>query len=457
MNEQIVDPAPTDDLDWFRRGAIYQVFPDRFARSDANADRPLAHWDAAPTRENFFGGNLHGITKRIPYLRALGIATLYLTPIFQSPSNHRYDTEDYFQIDSLLGTRTDLEQLVSEADHLRMGVVLDGVFNHVGQSFPAFANAQAGNQQSREFFHFLEDSDQYQTCGGARFLPKLNHENPGVLDLVTQVMAHWDSVGIRGWRLDVPWKVPTKFWHQLRERTSHLASNQLWIAEAWSQWAFADSFESLTNYHARNRLVDFAHRLDADAEDLLTDLAQWASLRRDPSLIVNVVGSHDTSRLMTICDSTRDDALMVLALNAVLPGVPSLYYGDEVGLEGGNDPDCRRTMPLELNSLQQSYLDSIRPILQMRAKHRSLSHGDLQVEALRNRAFVLSRTYEGCTIRITTNAGHVEEEFPVKAGGSWLTVTGARIYGDRHLVVPPKTMAVQISTECSCGRVPASD
>jgi cyclomaltodextrinase len=451
MKEQIVGPAPTDDLDWFRRGAIYQAFPDRFARVDAPSDRPLAHWGAAPTRENFFGGNLRGITERIPYLHSLGIATLYLTPIFQSPSNHRYDTEDYFQIDSLVGTRTDLEQLVSEADQVRMGVVLDGVFNHVGQSFPEFAKAQAGNQQAREFFHFFDTADQYQTCGGARFLPKLNHDNPGVLDLVARVMSNWDSAGIRGWRLDVPWKVPTKFWHQLRELTSHLGSNQLWIAEAWTQWAFADSFESLTNYHARNRLVDFAHRRDADAEDLLSDLAQWTSLRRDPSLIVNVVGSHDTSRLMTICDSTRGDALMVLALNALLPGVPSLYYGDEVGLEGGNDPDCRGTMPLELNPLQQSYLDSIRPILRMRAKHLSLSHGDLAVEAIRNRAFVISRNYEGCTIRIAVNAGDVEEEFAFKVGNPWLTVTGANLSGDARIVVPSKTLAVQIQSDCKCG------
>jgi len=457
MRERIVVAAPTDELDWFRRGAIYQVFPDRFARVGVSADRPLEDWGNSPTTKNFFGGNLAGITARIPYLRDLGIATLYLTPIFQAPSNHRYDTEDYFQIDPLLGTRTDLEQLVTKAKQQQIGVVFDGVFNHVGQSFPAFVKAQAGDENARQFFHFLEDSTQYQTCGGASFLPKLNHHNPEVLDLVATVMAHWDSVGIRGWRLDVPWKVPASFWEQLRARTSQLASSRIWIAEAWTQWSFASSFDSLTNYHARNRLVDFAHRHDADAEDLLTDLAQWTSLRRDPSLIVNVVGSHDTSRVMTVCGSVQVDALMVLALNVLLPGVPCVYYGDELGLEGGDDPDCRRTMPSELSSAQQSYLQLIRPILQMRATHRSLSHGDLAVEALRNRAFVISRSYDECTIRVAANAGHVAEEFAVEHGNSWRSVTGARLSGSRHVVVPPKTLAVQIQSNCQCGQAVTND
>ncbi|HUW78211.1 MAG TPA: alpha-amylase family glycosyl hydrolase [Candidatus Nanopelagicaceae bacterium] len=451
MNQQIVAASSSDDLDWFRRGAIYQIFPDRFARRGLDADRELAKWGTPPTRENFFGGNLSGISEQIPYLKKLGISTLYLTPIFKSPSNHRYDTEDYFQIDPLLGNKNDLEQLVANAERKQISVVLDGVFNHVGETFPDFVKAKAGEKLSRELFYFLDDTTRYQTCGGASFLPKLNHQNPEILDLVARVMEYWDPVGIRGWRLDVPWKVPQAFWDQLRIRTQHLTSNRLWMAEAWNQWSFADPFDSLTNYHARTRLIDFAHRHDADAEDLLFDLEQWASLRADPSLIVNVVGSHDTARLMTACDSIRTDSLMVLALNALLPGVPCVYYGDELGLEGNNDPDCRRTMPTELNASQRDYLEAVRSILQMRSVHLGLSHGDLTVEAMRNRAFVLSRTYDDCTIRIAANAGDKAEEFSIPQGDSWLRVTGQPISRERYLQLSPKSLAVQIQNDCRCG------
>ncbi len=447
MSQEIVQRAEPDGLDWFRRGTLYQIFPDRFARMGETTDRTLMPWDGAPTRENFFGGNLVGITSKLSYLQRIGVANLYLNPIFSSPSNHRYDTQNYFQIDHLLGDESDFTGLVSSAGDHGIGVLLDGVFNHVGDQFASFTRALDGSEFDRELFNFVLDSSEYQTCGGASFLPKLNHENPQVLEMVSKVMAYWDRFDIKGWRLDVPWKVPSEFWHQLRLSVGDLASSHLWIAEAWQQWGFAKDFESVTNYFARTRLVDFVSRHDADAEDLALDIAQWCQLRKDPSLITNYVGSHDTSRLVNECRGSRRDALMVLILNQFLPGVPALYYGDEIALEGQNDPDSRRTFPQERSREQNEFLGAIEPILHLRRKHRSLSHGNFSVIETRNRTMLIKREYQDCAFTFVVNAGDQAQLLSTDLSGDFQSIVGGQVSGNS---VPSHSLLIDGGKGCSC-------
>lgn len=447
MSQEIVQPADPDRLDWFRAGTLYQIFPDRFARSGEASDRTLMPWDSAPTRENFFGGNLVGIDSKLPHLDRLGIANIYLNPIFTSPSNHRYDTQNYFQIDPLLGDEKDLTQLVSSAGEYGFGVILDGVFNHVGNEFEPFTRAVAGSEVDRELFHFVPNSPEYQTCGGAEFLPKLNHGNRRVLEMVSKVMSYWDRVGIRGWRLDVPWKVPSEFWRQLRISTSDLTASQLWIAEAWQQWSFAEDFESVTNYFARTRLVDFVSHHDADAEDLVLDIEQWCRLRKDPSLMTNYVGSHDTARLVTECRGSRRDALMVLVINQFLPGVPALYYGDELGLEGNNDPDSRQTFPQEFSKEQSEFLSILEPILHLRRRHRSLSHGNFVVVEVRNRTMIIKREYEDCAFTLVVNAGDQTQLVSTDLPDLLHSIVGELVNGNS---IPPHSLLTEGGETCSC-------
>lgn len=447
MSQEIVPPIYSDGLDWYRKGTLYQIFPDRFARTESATDRALVSWDSAPTRDNFFGGNLAGIASKLPYLQRIGIANLYLNPIFSSPSNHRYDTQDYFQIDPLLGDREDLTKLVSLASDHGIGVLLDGVFNHVGNQFESFTRALDGSEVDRELFDFVPESSEYQTCGGADFLPKLNHGSPKILELVSKVMAYWDPFGIVGWRLDVPWKVPSAFWRQLRLSVGDLTSSDFWLAEAWQQWDFAKDFESVTNYFARTRLVDFVSRHDADAEDLAVDIQQWCRLREDPSLITNFVGSHDTSRLVTECRGSQRDALMVLILNQFLPGVPALYYGDEIGLEGNNDPDCRGSFPRELSKEQDRFLGVFEPILNLRRSHRALSHGNLSVVETRNRTIIIRREYGDCVFTVVANSGDRAQVVSTKLPENLRSIIGVRVSEDS---VPAHSLLISGGTECSC-------
>jgi glycosidase len=449
MSQEIVSSANPDRLDWFRKGTLYQIFPDRFAQVEEDISDSITRvpWDSAPTRENFFGGNLAGIASKLPYLQRIGIANLYLNPIFSSPSNHRYDTQSYFQIDPLLGDERSLAKLVLSANDSQVGILLDGVFNHVGNQFHSFTRALNGVTEDREFFRFISDSSEYQTCGGADFLPKLNHENPQVLEMISQVMSYWDQFGISGWRLDVPWKVSPEFWHQLRLCTGDLFSSQLWLAEAWQQWGFASEFESVTNYFARTRLIDFVARHDADAEDLAIDIEQWCRLRSDPSLITNFVGSHDTERLINECRGSRRDAMIVLILNQFLPGVPALYYGDEIGLEGGNDPDCRRTFPQKFTAEQEDFLSIIRPILALRREHRSLSHGNFSIVESINRTIIIKREYEDCEFTLIANAGDRTQLVSTNLSGNFQSIVGEQVSENS---VPSHSLLIEGGMKCSC-------
>jgi len=452
MSQEIAPSAHSDRLDWFRKGTLYQIFPDRFAHAeeDASISYALVPWESAPTRENFFGGNLAGISSKLPYLRRIGIANLYLNPIFSSPSNHRYDTQSYFQIDPLLGDERSLAKLVLSANDSQVGILLDGVFNHVGDQFHSFTRALNGVMEDRELFSFVSDSSEYQTCGGADFLPKLNHGNPQVLEMISQVMSYWDQFGISGWRLDVPWKVSPEFWRQLRLSTKDLVSSQLWLAEAWQQWGFASEFESVTNYFARTRLLDFVVRHDADAEDLAVDIELWCRLRSDPSLITNFVGSHDTSRLINECRGSHRDALIVLILNQFLPGVPALYYGDEIALEGGNDPDCRRTFPGKFTTQQDHFLATLEPILALRRKHRCLSHGNFSIVESINRTIIIKREYEDCVFTIVVNSGDRTQLVSTNLSGNFQSIVGEQLSGNS---VPSHSLLIEGGMKCSCPRL----
>lgn len=447
MSLEIVRSANPDHLDWFRKGTLYQIFPDRFAQVAPGSDSSLSPWGSPPSRENFFGGNLAGISSKLPYLQRIGIANLYLNPIFSAPSNHRYDTKNYLKIDSLLGDESDLANLVASAEDSKIGILLDGVFNHVGDQFHSFVKALAGDESERELFNFVDNLSIYQTCGGADFLPKLNHDNPQVSEMISQVMAHWDSFGIRGWRLDVPWKISNEFWQRLRSLTNNLPSSDLWLAEAWQQWGFAPEFQSITNYFARTRLIDFISRHDADAEDLVIDIEQWCRLRTDPSLIANFVGSHDTGRLINDCRGSNRDALMVLIMNQFLPGVPALYYGDEIGLPGENDPDCRRTFPVVFSTEQKKFLTTFEPILSLRRKHRSLSHGNFTVVENRNRTLIIKRRFEDCQFTLVVNAGDRDQLVATKLPENLELIVGDQVSGRS---VPSHSLLIAKGLECTC-------
>jgi len=369
-------------IDWVPSSVFYQIFPDRFDNGDpANDPSNKAAWDSAPLRDNHFGGDLRGILNRLPYLEYLGINSLYLTPIFAAGSNHKYDTWDYLSVDPCFGDNALFRELVEQAHSRGIRIILDAVFNHCGDGFWAFrdlAEKGPGSTYNDWFFHSGEpvqkDPANYQTCGGAAFLPKLNTDNPEVREYLLQVARYWiQECGMDGWRLDVPWKVPMDFWRSFRKTVKQTQPDAYIVAEVWRDalpWLHGDTVDGIMNYPLRNFILDFCVFDTMDAEDFHHYTSRlWDEYGSTAHVHLNLLGSHDTPRLLTLCKNDVDRLKLAITAQFTLPGVPMLYYGDEIGMPGENDPDCRRCMRWDESTWDRQILQAYRELIRLHRTH----------------------------------------------------------------------------------------
>jgi glycosidase len=377
--------------DWVRDAVFYQIFPDRFCNGDpANDPQPLAVWGDVPTRENFFGGDLAGVLHQLDYLQELGINAIYLNPIFAAQTNHRYDTSDYFQVDPRLGDRDTLLALVSEMHRRGMHLILDGVFNHCGLGFAPFQDVLANGERSeyRDWFvarsyPLRSDPLNFLTCGGCTYLPKLNHAYRPVQEFILKVAAYWlEEVGIDGWRLDVPFKIPLPFWREFRATVKRINSQAYLVGEVWREaapWIEGTAFDGVTNYRLRDILFDYALTHVLDGEDFGYELSTLLTAHGPAAAsMLNLLDSHDTQRLFTTCKGDLDVLRILLTAQMTLPGAPLIYYGDEVGLPGENDPDCRRCMPWDEAVWNQPLRRLFQQLIALRRQHLALRRGQPQ-------------------------------------------------------------------------------
>ncbi|MFL5954422.1 MAG: glycoside hydrolase family 13 protein [Gaiellaceae bacterium] len=438
--------------DWVPDAVFYEIFPDRFHNGDRSLDPSgVAPWGSTPTRENFFGGDLLGVKEKLPHLQRLGVTGLYLTPIFRAGSNHRYDTHDYREVDPMLGDAGALRELVTDAHGRGIKVVLDGVFNHVGDGFWAFRDLQVRGEKSpyREWFDaphlpLTSDPPNYQTCGGAPFLPKLDTSNGHVRDHLLDVATHWvEEAGIDGWRLDVPWKVPLEFWQAFRARLTELRPELYLVGEAWWSWGeLLRVFDGLMNYRLRSALLGFCLFDTMDAEDFAIELQLLLADAGGGGFMLNLLGSHDTPRLFSLAGG--DEAKVGFALGALfaLPGVPMIYYGDEIGMDGGEDPDCRRAMQWDEAAWRRSIFDRVTSLIALRAASPALRRGTTEVLLTFNRVLALRRRTGDDDMIVLLNAGPPRSDFPVRLPLDASSTFVDALDGDRYsardscLVVP---------------------
>jgi cyclomaltodextrinase len=456
--------------DWVRDAVFYQVFADRFANGNRAIDPPgVADWDEdAPTRDNFFGGDLVGITAKLSHLERLGASGLYLTPIFLAGSNHRYDAHDYFRIDPAVGDTGALRELVEEAHGRGIRVLLDGVFNHVGDGFPPFRDlvGRGADSPYRDWFFeqgfpVAADPPNYQTCGGTPYLPKLNTANPDARELLLRVGTHWiEEAGIDGWRLDVPWKVPLDFWHAFRERVKELRPDAYLVGEAWWSWGeLRTVFDGLMNYRLRARLFDFCLFDSMDAEDLAIELHLLLREADGGGLMLNLLGSHDTARLITVAGGDEERVLLALCALFTLPGTPMLYYGDELGLEGEDDPDCRRPMPWDETKWRLSLFEATRRLIALRAESIALRRGSYETLLTFNRVLAYRRTHGAYEVVVVLNPGPERRDLavplPASAGAAFtdLLAGGRYVASDVSLVLPtlPARSALILRKDAGAG------
>ena len=346
---------PAEPMPEWARGCVgYQIFPDRFRRA-GDAEPGLEPWNSNRVQSEYrFGGNLCGIRDAIPYLRELGVTMVYTTPIFLSDSAHRYNTFDYYRVDPLLGDEADLKALCDELHQNGMRVMLDGVFNHCGLGFQPFVDAQAKGEQSayRDWF-FFDDVEPcgYRTFGHEAYMPKLNLKNPDCAAYFLNVGEYWlKTCGIDGWRLDVSPEVWPDFWRQFRAMMKRVNPESLMVAECWDdsrEWLTqGDMFDATMHYVlSRNVWKRFArHTLSLSEFDAAINGAAMLYPQRTQDVLWTFLGSHDTERMLTRAGGDERMLRGASFFQFTFMGAPIIYYGDELAMAGGADPDNRRPM-----------------------------------------------------------------------------------------------------------------
>ncbi len=438
---------------WVRDAVFYQIFPDRFAASD-RVPKPgsLEPWDSDPTTHGFKGGDLLGIAERLPYLADLGVTALYLTPVFQSASNHRYHTYDYFQVDPLLGGNQALRELLDRSHERGMRVVLDGVFNHTGRGFWPFHHIleTGGASPYRDWFHLDEElragrrfaqpypapgadtSVQalgYQAWWGLPALPKLNTDHPPVREFLLEVAEYWLRFGIDGWRLDVPAEIRDEaFWQAFRQRCRAIRPDAYLVGEVWDvapEWLRGDRFDALMDYPLAEAILGYVGGSSLDRAiiaghheyaDSIVSLDGAGFARRlvellsvyDPDVVavqLNLLSSHDTPRALTVLGGDRDALRMATLIQATLPGAPCIYYGDEVGLAGGNDPANRGSFPWDESHWDTDLRTFVRSVLAIRAAEPAMRHGSTRAVGSVGSAVAIERALDADQLVVAVNPG----------------------------------------------------
>ena len=478
--------------DWFKNAVVYQIFPDRFyhsVNSDAKTEgKPNSQmhkdWQELPgyikddkgciVKYDFFGGNLDGIREKLDYLEDLGITVIYLNPVFESASNHRYDTGDYKKIDAYLGTNEALERLCQAASERGMQVILDGVFSHTGDDSIYFNRynrySSLGAYQSKEspyypWYKFVEYPDRYSCWWGVTTLPETEETTPSYMDFIFRnpdsVMKTWFKAGISGWRLDVADELPPLFLKSFWQELKKTKEDAILIGEVWEDASHKISYgeqraylcggqlDSVMNYVMRTLMLDFAcGRADAylTNERIMTQMENYPA--ENFYAMLNLVGSHDVERVLTMLGSSEAGVAqkrlqLLWTWQMTMPGAPCVYYGDEAGVEGYKDPDNRRTYPWGREN--KELLAACRQRIKLRRQYAALRTGRFIPLLTEGPVYVYARAIEGGKDVFGKTASDGLFIIALNSGAEAKTVTvwtDALAYGDLvDLLEPSKTIA----------------
>ena len=425
--------------DWVKDAVFYQIFPDRFAQSERVPKAAhLEPWEATPSLQGYKGGDLLGVVERLDHLSRLGVNAIYFCPVFQSGSNHRYHTHDYFNVDPMLGGNAALHELIAAAHARGIRVVLDGVFNHASRGFFQFHDVLENGERSAylDWFHIENHpvdaygvgTANYAAWWGIKALPKFNTNTPAVREFLWNVAEHWIQFGADGWRLDVPNEIDDDgFWREFRRRVKTAKQDAYIVGEIWGEanrWLQGDQFDAVMNYPFTRLALGFFGGKTLNAEVIMksgyqhieaVDAPQFAAglehlLHQYPweatLAQLNLLGSHDTPRVLTAVGDDLSAVKLALLFQFAFPGAPCVYYGDEVGLEGRHDPDCRRGMPWEEWNWNADVYEWTRKVIEMRHRLPALRRGTYRTVAAKGMTFAFERRLEdgGQPVIVVLNA-----------------------------------------------------
>lgn len=481
--------------DWFKGGVMYQIFPDRFAKEGEiaiGAGKILRKdWggipEFRPNREgivknnDFFGGNFRGVMSKLDYLQSLRVTVIYFNPIFESVSNHRYDTGDYMKIDALLGTKEDFEALVAAAKERGIRIILDGVFNHTGDDsryfnryghYDSVGAYQSPDSPYRDWYDFYDYPRGYHSWWGIETLPAVNEASEGYQNFIfgaDGVLKHWLKTGIGGYRLDVADELPDFFLKKLRTAVKEENPDAVIIGEVWEsasdkiaygkrrEYFQGDELDSVMNYPLKDAIINYVlsgkAKVLAGTVNLLRDNYPKCSL----DCLMNILSTHDTARILTVLagKNTYDKEEMAVTqlseaekragiekvklaavLQYTLPGVPCVYYGDENAMEGYIDPFCRRCFDWE--HLNDDLISFYQKLGDIRERLRFiLSDGEYTEVARGETSFLLfARVKDGKVCYVYVNNGSEKPDILFKEDCAFVELLSGREYSKKLPVLP---------------------
>ena len=417
--------------EWAANKVVYQIFPSRYAASQP-VDKEL--WYKAPiTFTDNLHGDLRGIIDHLDYIRDLGIDVIYMTPVFKSDSSHKYDTIDYYQIDPSFGTAEDLRELVQKAHQYGMKVVLDAVFNHTGRDFFAFKDILENKEKSKYLdWYFIDkfpldnesgQAPNFKCFGYYGGMPKLNLKNPEVEKYVTDVACYWlKECDIDGWRMDVGDEISHYFWKHFRRAVKAVKKDALIIGEIWhyaGDFLEGDEWDTVMNYPFYLNLIDLLADEKIGVSRFVQNLGYMKGRlnKKCYPLMWNLIDSHDTARFLHLCNNKQKQHLAA-AFQLLMPGMPMIYYGDELAMPGANGSDCRRGMYWDEEYRDNEMLEWYKRLIQVRRTHACIAEGELAETITRDEdgTIVLIRKNTEETIALIFNCSNDTKEFKEYAG-----------------------------------------
>lgn len=435
-NAFAIDPAkfkPFEVPRWVEQTVLYQIFPDRFDNGDpANDPKDVRPWDAEPTWFNRFGGDVAGVMRRRSYLASLGVGCVYFNPVFQSPSNHRYDATDYLRIDREFGTNAEFAAMTRHLAAAGIRTVIDGVYNHTAVDFFAFKDLrERGAASAYRDWYFpksfpieVKDPPNYAAWFNFPSMPKLNLSNPKARAYMLDATAFWHRhAQISGWRLDVANEVEMDFWRAHRRKVKGIDPQAWIVGEVWGDgtpWLKGDQWDSVMNYRFREVALGLVARgtlaPSAAMERLMAIHEQHApQVSRN---LMNLLGSHDTPRFRTEAGGRADLAMLGATLQFGWIGAPSIYYGEEIGMEGGRDPENRRGMRWSDANVSNPILGHYQKLVAIRNASAELQSGDPMVLAADDarRWLAFGRVLGRSAAVVVLNRGEAAQTLDVPVG-----------------------------------------
>ncbi len=477
---------------WVQDAIFYQIFPDRFARGKKMPDLGFEAWEAPPTNYGFKGGDLYGVIERLDYLQDLGINAIYFNPLFASASNHRYHTYDYYNVDPLLGGNEALKKLLHAAHKRGMRIILDGVFNHASRGFWQFHHVLETGADSpyKDWFFFdeerlkrhkhwgayptpheqqlLEQEDSLTAIGYRAWwnlpaLPKFNTNTPAVREFLFGVAEHWIRFGIDGWRLDVPAEIDDdEFWREFRRRVRAINSEAYLVGEIWHEaqrWLQGDQFDAVMNYLVTAAALGFFANSCLDmsilhhvgglrdrvrpmhAADFADEMDRILHLY-PPDITfaqLNLLDSHDMPRFLSCAAGDKSSLKMAWLFLFTIPGAPCIYYGDEVGLDGGHDPDCRKAFPWDEHQWDKDLLNYVKTCIRLRKEHPSLRRGEYKRIYAAEDVMAYSRSCENETLMIAFNVGREARTVGVPLEKKPKVLFGSPMIAGNEITIPARS------------------